>query len=932
MANNNFELRLEGKDYILFKNIKIIIDCSSKTNIIRNFLFSSVILHAQNKKYIFRGLSNKNAKILYNYIDNIIKNKIEFEKENLNKEIASLIFSMESAKKAVEDFLQTDKYIANRDKLSFVESIEWEKLFKPYKKLISKPLFVETPNHEKLTSLFNYLNHFFNKADRVINDRNDEYAENEIKKYDNLFKRIEHNPLTHEQAIGAVIMEENNLVVAAAGSGKTSVITGKVAYVIEKGLFKPEEIVCIAFNKNAAKEMQERLESKKNIVKNIDKVKAQTFHSFGLSVIKKKETKNILGEGESNSYINKAITSLLGTDTIFKINYFLLKSTIHIQNPVATDFANQEEYDRYLENIYKNNYQNKGIKTLSGHFVRSFEEAVIANWLYIHGIDFEYEKQWEEGRISAEWDSYNPDFYYPKAKVYHEHFALNKKFKAPAFFDNPEEYELQAKRKIEIMKKLNPLNFYTTSAEYFDGTLLDKLENKIKSLGLNPILRDNREIDEKLKEIGINNIDVLILRGVSLVKSNGFTKKHLLNRINRQKDIIRARLFIEVLTTIIKKYNEILKEDNKIDYADMIGLAGKYLDENIVDTPYKFMLIDEFQDITSGEAKMIKAALDQHEDGILFGVGDDWQSINGFQGADLNIFNGFASYFGPTNEVYLTKTFRSNQGISDIASLFVQEDSFLKRKSVSAVDKRKNAVINIKTYKDDAEIKKIVEESIQNWLSIDSNKKRPKIFILSRYTMKHTVGLDADDVKSIKELFNDVCDIEFSTIHGSKGLEADYIIILGLFDISIDWRCFPGILENDPLLDLMLPQNNSGIEYPEERRLFYVALTRAKKEAVILSNKYGYSPFMLDIIRQPKKDGIIFNDSCNIPKVCPKCGTGLLVERQNRENSNKFLGCENYTKGCRYTEHINEYFMPTTKKPAKSVRKKYRYTIKKKMD
>jgi DNA helicase-4 len=342
--------------------------------------------------------------------------------------------------------------------------------------------------------------------------------------------------------------------------------------------------------------------------------------------------------------------------------------------------------------------------------------------------------------------------------------------------------------------------------------------------------------------------------------------------------------------------------------------------------PYKFILIDEFQDITQGEAKMIKLALSPHKDGILFGVGDDWQAINGFAGSDLNIFNSFGSYFGPTKEVYLTKTFRSNQGISDISSSFVGEDSFLKSKKVDSINKNRIKVIAIRTFKKDGEVKQTVEESLETLLSSHVSGKIPKVFILSRYKINNTIGLSASDVDFIKNEFSGRCDVEFSTVHGSKGMEADYVIIVGLLNESVNWRCFPGVLEVDPLLNLILPEDNSNIECPEERRLFYVALTRAKEKVVLLAHEGGYSDYVLDILRQPNNGEIIFNDSIETPKVCPSCKTGLLVERQNNKTGNKFLGCSNYSSQlCDYTESLHNeqpknrrYRKGKTTKPRKS--------------
>ncbi len=906
---NGFKLYLDDANECLVLNQKkILIVYNSTVSIKSGLLFYAVIFHNEsNKTQVFNGLSKKNAYIVYEYIQKTIQHKKQEELNDISLKVNFLLEKFNSIKKLVISFLKTDRYITKRESEYFIGSVDYKDLFKLFKEIKDHPLFAKLENHKILTDIYDFLNSVLSDFNSTIDKRNNSFVEEEIKKYDKLFGSIESNPLTKEQAVGAVIMEENNLVVAAAGSGKTSVIMGKAAYALKKGLFKPDEIICIAFNRKAANEMEKRLSSKNDIIKGMSEIKASTFHAFGYSVIREHEKFNVLNEEESNFYINKTLNSLLISDLTFASNYFLLKSTINTENPAINDFSNKEEYERYLKYIYDNRYQVKGIITLSKDFVRSFEEVAIANWLYLHSINFEYERPWEEAMKELGWDDYKPDFYYPDADVYHEHFALNKKGKAPSFMSLGERksYEIQANEKIKAMEKISPKSFYTTSADYFDGTLFKKLENKIKSLGLSPKLRDINEINERIKDIGKNWVDALIFRGVSLVKSNSFTKNDLLKRIGGQKDKMRAHLFINVLIPLIEKYNEVLKEDSNIDYADMIRIAGKYLADGKVKIPYKFILIDEFQDITQGEAKMIKSALSQHKESILFGVGDDWQAINGYAGSDINIFNNFKSYFGHTKEVYLTKTFRSNQGISNISSSFVKQDSFLKKKKVNSINKNHNGVINIKTFKKDIEIKEKIEESLEILLSSHDSEKIPSVFILSRYRINNTMGLSSEDVNSIKNNFKGRCNIEFSTVHGSKGLEADYVIVVGLFNKFVDWRSFPGALEADPLFDLLLPQYDSNIKHPEERRLFYVALTRAKEKVVLLSHEGGYSEFVLDVLELPDKGELLFNESTEIPKVCPKCKAGLLVERQNGKTGNKFLGCSNYSsQRCNYTQHL----------------------------
>ncbi|MCP5015830.1 MAG: hypothetical protein GY938_11275 [Ketobacter sp.] len=122
------------------------------------------------------------------------------------------------------------------------------------------------------------------------------------------------------------------------------------------------------------------------------------------------------------------------------------------------------------------------------------------------------------------------------------------------------------------------------------------------------------------------------------------------------------------------------------------------------------------------------------------------------------------------------------------------------------------------------------------------------------------------------------------TVHRSKGLEADYVIITGL---TANKYGFPSEIEDDPLLDLVLADSDS---YPnaEERRLFYVALTRARKQVHLVVDALRPSVFAQELLNGPY-DVQHIGRAKHDPHTCPECRSGMIVEKKEG-----FGACSNF--------------------------------------
>jgi DNA helicase-4 len=190
-------------------------------------------------------------------------------------------------------------------------------------------------------------------------------------------------PLDKEQRLAIIKDDKHNLVIAGAGSGKTSVISSRIAYLTKRSdKVDPERILALAFTKVAADEMRERF--KKNYGIEID---ISTFHALGRSIIEEElghKPKLVFNGNENKLYelIEQLFIDVLKEEKYqnILIDYLAYHSE---QDVKEESFEDKEEYYKYM--------QNKKYTTLNDISVKSLSERDIGNFLFLHNIQFEYE-------------------------------------------------------------------------------------------------------------------------------------------------------------------------------------------------------------------------------------------------------------------------------------------------------------------------------------------------------------------------------------------------------------------------------------------------------------------------------------------------------------------------------------------------------------
>jgi|GEM_PF-182211 len=743
------------------------------------------------------------------------------------------------------------------------------------------------PEDPVCSNVFDFVFLVESKGELVRGKHNHIFMQEEKIKYRSFFAEVEKNPLTERQVEASIINETANLVIAGAGSGKTSVMVARAGYLVKKGLAFEDEILLVAFNKSAATEIKERVYEKLHL----EDIKAKTFHSLGLEIIAKSTNKkpSLAPWEQSSLALEKLIWGIIEEQVTDAVLYAkLLKFFVYHVSTYKSDFdfENEVEYNNYIYDSNLLPIRETLITLKNAERVKSFEELEIANFLFINGIDYEYERAYEFDTATEQYGQYHPDFYLPEYEIYLEHFGIDKKGNTAPFIDR-EKYNEGIKWKRNLHQENDTKLIETFSWMRSEGHLLESLERILKEndIALNPMPYE--EALKQLKGSGrVSTFAKIMATFINHVRSNKHSFATLRERALRDE---RSQLFIDIAEPTLERYEKIKKEKGVIDFNDMIEIATGYVKSGNYRSPYKFILADEFQDISVARAELIQSLLNQKEDCVLTAVGDDWQSINRFSGSDISIFRDFSEFFGFSEVVKLDYSFRYSDKISNVSQKFVETNPTQIKKEIKTLTKAVEKPILL--FWDVNDIHNTVDNILRR---ITEKQDDASVLILARYKFKLL-----ENFKTLQDKHTGLT-LKQMTVHGSKGLEADFVVILGLEGGKYG---FPSNIEDDPVIDLVL-SDGEEFEHAEERRLFYVALTRAKKTIFILGDQSNVSPFSKEILSDEYEEEVLHVTPNKIlPEHCPDCPSGVLSIRQG--SYGLFYGCSNFKSGCSYTKPVN---------------------------
>lgn len=709
---------------------------------------------------------------------------------------------------------------------------------------------------------------------------NARFEAEEIQRHAELFDRIESHPLTRQQRLAAVRNEDCGLVVAGAGSGKTSTLIARVAYLLGSGLAEPGEILLLAFNRDAADELGARIQDRVGAT-----VKVGTFHSIGYQIVgaatgaRPSVCKGADDSAVAARRIEDAIKRLFRSDRRFAAATVALNAFHRDAYRPHWEFASMDDYQRYVRQLE--------FRTLSGARVKSYEECVIANWLTLKGIRYEYERPYEHRTASASRRQYQPDFYLPDHGIYIEHFGVSRADDVAPGIDR-EQYLAGMEWKRELHRSRGTTLIQTYSWMHAEDVLLDTLERELRDHGVRLTELDPDEALQALNKLGaVYQTAQLIVRFRGLAKGLGLSPSDLRSRARGFGDYGRSAAFLDVYEPLLAEYERQNDENGEIDYEDMLHQAADYVERCRYASPFRHIIVDEFQDVSGGEVRLAKALRDQVAEARLLCVGDDWQSIYRFRGADLGYMTSFAERFGHATRTDLDLTFRCNEAISAVASRFVQRNPAQLRKTIKSTRSAGPSPIVIRF----ATPEETRQQALRDVLGeiAAAYPEGASVFILGRYNpWSPTYGLPYPNEQRLLRREHGTLRLDFRTIHGAKGLEADVVVICDLVEGFRDLRGFPSSIESDPLLQLPLPHPDP-FPAAEERRLLYVAMTRARDRVYLMAELGPPSSFITELSDTATYPEVTVHGA---PTRCPSCTSGFV--RWCRAGAQTFIGCSDY--------------------------------------
>ncbi|MGV2837662.1 DNA helicase IV [Vibrio cyclitrophicus] len=499
-------------------------------------------------------------------------------------------------------------------------------------------------------------------------ERNQQWLETERKNWEVLFAQCESSPLNLSQQYAVLMNDDHNLILAGAGSGKTSVLTARVAYLLQSHQAQAEEILLLAFGREAADEMKQRLDSKIGL--SAEKVQVSTFHQLGLKILNQVETERV------------------------------------VISPLALD----------------NNQR----------------QAWCIDWLKKHWMTPTNFKRWQ--KHLSKW----------------------------------------------------PIAYLTGDDE------LGSHVSNLKLIGW---------LEKQLEQLN----------------ASGLSKKEVQQQLIDHRDYTRLNSELSLCWPCVIAWQKALKEENHIDFSTMISRATQYVEKGKFVSPWKFIMIDEYQDISPDRLALVEALCNQSKvqhQASIFAVGDDWQSIYQFAGADVDLTTGFKDRFESSTIHHLDTTYRFNNQLGAVANRFVQENPIQLPKELNSFKQQKQKAVYSAPSK---EVEKILDQ-----LNRQSKGKTKKSVLLLGRNHYHKPEL----LEDWKKIYTSI-DINFMTCHASKGKEADFVIIL-----CVDEGQFPA-KKKQLHIDGALTESSDVFPYAEERRLFYVAMTRAKEKVWITHSGDG---------------------------------------------------------------------------------------------
>ncbi|HBZ16235.1 MAG TPA: DNA helicase IV [Pantoea sp.] len=561
----------------------------------------------------------------------------------------------------IHAFIQQDRWLKRSELNTVKESI--------MRQFSALPLpLARIAEFDNCRDRWHFCQQWLDQGETAIRQRNREWTARILKDYHEFFSTVETTPLNSSQCEAVVNGEDALLVLAGAGSGKTSVLVARAGWLLQRKLAQPDQILLLAFGRQAAEEMNDRIQTRLGE----SAIQARTFHALALYIIR---------EGSNK----QPVISKLESDS---------KARRHLLIETWREQCNSKK-------------------------------AQASGW-----------RQWLQDEL--EWEI-------PEGPFWQD----------------------------------------------------DKLAQRVASR---------------------------MERWLGLMRMHGGAQAAMIADVSEeQRDSFSKR--VKLMAPLLKAWKSALKEEGAVDFSGLIHQAIAILEKGRFISPWKHIMVDEFQDISPQRAALLTALRQQNKRTSLFAVGDDWQAIYRFSGAEMSLTTAFHHYFGEGDRCILDTTYRFNDRIGEIANRFVQQNPHQLRKPLNSLSKGNKKSVTL-----------LPQDQLEPLFDKLSGYAKPheRVLLLARYHHLRPAILDKAKTRWPK------LQIDFMTMHASKGQQADFVIVLGL---QQGRDGFPAEARESIMEQGLLPQPE---DFPdaEERRLAYVAMTRARQQVWLMFDKDRPSVFV----------------------------------------------------------------------------------------
>ncbi|TSD08694.1 hypothetical protein DP107_18670 [Haloglomus irregulare] len=703
--------------------------------------------------------------------------------------------------------------------------------------------------------------------DRVdtVTDMLDEYNEAFVRRqrteYEPLFTDIDDagHSLNPAQQRAIVRNGYYNQVVAGAGTGKTFALIYRVAYLVQTGV-DASRIVALTYTTEAATEMETRLETEFGITN----VEVRTIHAFAYQIAQETgdRTRSVAQSRDKYNLIKNVLEKEEGSDSEFAEHY--VRFLYHYDD----DFL--DEADFHEKTDYVAERRDRTYETLGGEEVASEAEKVIADFLFTHNITYRYEAI-AEWAATAEGQPYRPDFYLPDYDIYIEHWGLDENGEvAPWFSQSSDEYFEKLRWVREEFQRGESELIGTYEFEHESGRLERALEHRLEAAGVDlgrmsfdEFVDDVFEYNEKR-----GDIEDSFKQFVENAKTFDVAPDEIPDRLDRSKP--RQYHFGHCGREMLEQYDAYLQRNELLDFDDMIydAIEAIEVDPASFQDRYDHILVDEFQDVAMSQIRLVRPFVGPDAGTRLFCVGDDWQSIYSFQGSQVEYFVNFGDHFGPPAPVVtrLTANYRCPKSVIEASNDLISNNEAQIKKIVEAQNSRDTTPVlhTLDGYRNreyERRVGTYAADLVEGF--VDEGSDPSEVMVLCRYDggaayldelkaeLKHRdLPYDGkDDIFRPPDMpdeheddFDPEAGISAFSVHQAKGREAKHVVLL---HAATGPMGFPPDDRDDDLIAPVqdVPTNTTA----EERRLFYVALTRATDNLHVMTRAGKQSPFVTEI-------------------------------------------------------------------------------------